>query len=67
MNFEARENHKRPKVPHYLNLKLCFVGYSFAGKKTQANLLKEKFENALNIYHLNDLAEEAVNFYEANP
>lgn len=34
MNFDARENHKRPKVPAYLNLKLCFIGYSFAGKKT---------------------------------
>jgi hypothetical protein len=34
MNFDARENHKRPKVPAYLNLKLCFIGYAFSGKKT---------------------------------
>ena len=33
INFEARGRQLRPKNPHYLNLKLCFVGYAFAGKK----------------------------------
>jgi hypothetical protein len=49
MNFDARENHKRPKVPAYLNLKLCFIGYAFSGKKTQANKLKEQFSD-LDLY-----------------
>ena len=33
LNFEARGSQLRPKNPHYLNLKLRFVGYAFAGKK----------------------------------
>jgi hypothetical protein len=33
LNYEARGRQLRPKNPHYLNLKLCFVGYAFAGKK----------------------------------
>jgi len=33
LNFEARGKQLRPKNPHYLNLKLCFVGYAFAGKR----------------------------------
>ena len=66
MNFDARQAHKRPKVPEYLDLKLCFVGYAFAGKKTQAERLKEKYEN-LDIYHLNDIVSQALTFYESNP
>ncbi|CDW76374.1 sperm flagellar protein 2 [Stylonychia lemnae] len=66
MNFDQRENHKKPKMPSYLNLKLCFVGYAFAGKKTQANKLKEVFGN-LDIYYLNDLVSQAVSFFEQNP
>lgn len=66
MNYAAREKQKRPKVPNYLNLKLCFVGYAFAGKKTQALKLKETFPD-LNIYQLNDLVSEAIAFYESHP
>jgi hypothetical protein len=33
LNYEARGRQLRPKNPHFLNLKLCFVGYAFAGKK----------------------------------
>ena len=40
LNYEARGRQLRPKNPHYLNLKLCFVGYAFAGKKLQAMKLK---------------------------
>jgi len=43
INFEERAPHKRPKVPHFLNLKLCMVGYAFAGKKTQAEKLKAEY------------------------
>ena len=27
INFEARLKHKRPRVPHFMSLKLCLVGY----------------------------------------
>jgi len=40
LNFEDRGRQLRPKNPHYLNLKLCFVGYAFAGKRLQAMKLK---------------------------
>ena len=40
LNHPARGRQLRPKNPHYLNLKLCFVGYAFAGKKLQAMKLK---------------------------
>lgn len=33
INYEARGRQLRPKNPHYLNLKVCLVGYAFAGKK----------------------------------
>lgn len=33
INFEARGKSLRPENPHYLSLKLCFVGYAFAGKR----------------------------------
>lgn len=66
MNFDARENHKRPRVPAYLNLKLCFIGYAFAGKKTQAIRLAQRFPE-LKLYQLNDLVNEAVAFYESHP
>ena len=36
MNYEAKPQQKRPRVSAYHNLKLCFVGYAFAGKRTQA-------------------------------
>ena len=34
LNNDPKLEVKRPKMPHYLNLKLCLVGYAFAGKKT---------------------------------
>jgi hypothetical protein len=48
-------------MPQYLNLKLCFIGYSFAGKKTQASMLKDY---GLQTYQLNDLVDEALTFSE---
>lgn len=58
MNYDAREHYKRPKMPQHLPLKLCFIGYAFAGKKTQAERLKEQY--GLHTYYLNDLVNEAV-------
>ena len=36
INYEERQKTKMPKTPNYLPLKLCLIGYPFAGKKTQA-------------------------------
>jgi hypothetical protein len=65
LNFNARANQKRPQMPQYLNLKLCFIGYAFAGKKTQAKMLQDTY--GLQTYQMSDLVSEAVNFYESNP
>jgi hypothetical protein len=65
LNFNARANQKRPQMPQYLNLKLCFIGYAFAGKKTQAKMLQDNY--GLQTYQMSDLVSEAVNFYESNP
>jgi hypothetical protein len=65
LNFNARANQKRPQMPQYLNLKLCFIGYAFAGKKTQAKMLQDSY--GLQTYQMSDLVSEAVNFYESNP
>lgn len=65
LNYEARGRQLRPKNPHYLNLKLCFVGYAFAGKKLQAMKLKQEY--GLDSYTLNDLVEQALDFFRKNP
>ena len=65
INFEARMKNKRPRVPHFLNLKLCLVGYQFAGKKTQAQKLKREF--GLEVFYLNELVCEALEFFERHP
>ena len=61
LNYEARGRQLRPKNPHYLNLKLCLVGYAFAGKRTQAARLKEAY--GLETLTMHDLVEEALKFY----
>jgi hypothetical protein len=65
LNFEARGPQLRPKIPHYLNLKLCFIGYAFAGKKLQA--MKVKQEYGLDSISMNDLVEEALKFFQDHP
>lgn len=65
LNYEARGKQLRPKNPHFLNLKLCFVGYAFAGKRLQAMQLKEDY--GLDSFTLSDLVEEALKFYQEHP
>ena len=65
INYEERQKTKMPKTPNYLPLKLCLVGYPFAGKKTQAQKIKEKF--GLDVFEMGALVEEAVTFAEKNP
>jgi len=52
-------------MPQYLALKVCFIGYNFAGKKTQAKQMAEEF--GLQTYQLSDLVDEVLAFYEQNP
>jgi len=65
LNFEARGKQLRPMNPHYLNLKLCFVGYAFAGKRLQAMKLKQEY--GLDTFSLSDLVEEALKFFSEHP
>jgi hypothetical protein len=65
LNFDARGKQLRPMNPHYLNLKLCFVGYAFAGKRLQAIKLKQEY--GLDTFTLSDLVEEALKFFDENP
>lgn len=51
-------------TPSWLNLKLCLVGYPFAGKKVQADLIKERF--GLDTFQMEELVNEAIAFSEAN-
>lgn len=55
----------RPKMPQNLALKVAFIGYSFAGKKTQSALLAELY--GLQTYKLNDIVDEALSYFEAHP
>jgi hypothetical protein len=65
INFEDRPHYLRPKVPHYMSLKLCLVGYSFSGKNTQAQKLLENL--GLQVFKMGDLVQEALACFEANP
>ncbi len=51
---------KHPPTPNWLALKICLVGYPFAGKKQQAQQIKEKF--GLDVYIIDELVNEAINF-----
>ena len=52
-------------MPQHLNLKLAFIGYAFAGKKTQASVIQELY--GLQTYQMSDLVTEALSYFEANP
>lgn len=55
----------RPKNPQHLALKIAFIGYAFAGKKTQASQIAEQY--GLQTFQMSDLVGEALSFYESNP
>ena len=57
MNYEARSKLKHPQTPNWLALKLCLVGYPFAGKKVSADYIKENY--GLDIFQMEILIEEA--------
>jgi len=57
LNYEARSKLKHPQTPNWLALKLCLVGYPFAGKKVSADYIKENY--GLDIFQMEILIEEA--------
>lgn len=64
LNHEQRSSIKKPQNPHHLPLKLAIVGLPFAGKRTQADLLAEKYN--LNVYKMEELVELAIEFADVH-
>ena len=54
-----------PKTPNWLQYKICMIGYPFAGKKTQADLIKAKY--GLDVFDMGTMVQEAIDFAEQNP
>ena len=57
LNNDARSRLKHPQTPNWLSLKLCLVGYPFAGKDTSATFIKERY--GLDVFVMEALIEEA--------
>ena len=47
----------------YIPIKICFIGHSFSGRKTQAKLLCEKYKN-LKSYSINDITQFYIDEYK---
>ena len=65
INYEQRPKLLHPQVPNWLSVKLCLVGYPFAGKKVQAELIRKKFN--LDVFLMESLVQEAMDFAANNP
>lgn len=48
-----------------MNMKVAFIGYAFAGKKTQAEVLSQMY--GLQTYQMSDLVSECLSAYEQHP
>ena len=57
LNYEARSRLKHPQTPNWVTLKLCLVGYPFAGKNTSADFIKTKY--GLEVFQMEGLIDEA--------
>jgi hypothetical protein len=60
--YPPRADLKHPPTPNHLALKLCLIGYPFAGKKTQAQLIKKFY--GLDVYCMDNLVQEAIDCKE---
>lgn len=65
INYEERARLKHPQTPNWLPFKLCFVGYPFSGKSSQAQFIKDKY--GLDVFNMEELVHEAIEFAENNP
>ena len=43
INFAERAKLQHPQTPNWLSVKLCLMGYPFAGKKEQAEMIRKKY------------------------
>ena len=62
-NEDILPNNKNYYDFSYIPLKLCFIGHSFSGRKTQAKLLCEKYSN-LKCYSINDITQFYLDEYK---
>lgn len=62
--YPQRADLKHPATPNHLALKMCLIGYPFAGKKTQAQIIKQKY--GLDVYSMDELVQEAIALQDAN-
>lgn len=60
LHYPPRPNLKHPPTPNWLALKICMVGYPFAGKKTQAQMIRDKY--GLDVFVMEELINEAMEF-----
>lgn len=64
LNHEDRPPLKHPQNPNWLPYKLAFVGYPFAGKKSQARAIAGQY--GLDVFMMEELISEALEFYHNN-
>jgi len=60
INYAERAKLKHPQTPNWLTVKLCLVGYPFAGKKQQAEMIRKKFN--LDVFQMEVLVQDAIDF-----
>lgn len=65
INFEERASLRHPQTPNWLTVKMCLIGYPFAGKKEQAEMIRKKFN--LDVFVMEALVQEAIDFSTQNP
>ena len=65
-NLEENNKIEEPKNKYdfgYIPIKICFIGHSFSGRRTQAKLLSEKYKN-LKSYSIIDITQFYIDEYK---
>lgn len=65
INFEERAALRHPQTPNWLTVKMSLIGYPFAGKKEQAEMIRKKFN--LDVFVMDALVQEAIDFAAEHP
>ena len=60
---ETPQNNNNIYDYSYIPVKICLIGHSFSGRKTQAKLLTEKYKN-LKSYSINDITQFYIDEYD---
>ena len=61
--IDESKNENYDKNFGYIPIKICFLGHSFSGRRTQAKLLSEKYKN-LKSYSINDITQFYIDEYK---